>query len=127
MKRLFPLLCLAAALTGWGYDPPTDEQGGVVVSVLGFDENLVKPPTRRMTRVVDGTKPLDVRVTVSNRNAVAVSGVLRVSMNDDWTLDGATEMRLDLASGEGRAVALTARPRPRVLSAAYPIWTLTVF
>ena len=121
MKRLFPLLCLAAVLTAWGYDPPTDEQGGVVVSVLGFDENLVKPPTRRMTRVVDGTKPLDVRVTVSNRNAVAVSGVLCVSMNDDWTLDGATETRLDLASGEGRAVALTARARPRVLSAAYPI------
>ena len=24
MKRLFPLLCLAAVLTAWGYDPPTD-------------------------------------------------------------------------------------------------------
>ena len=119
------LMCAVAAQDALAYRQPQDSLDGVTASIRGFDEDYAAPSLALAAK--DAAAPVPVEVALTNGSKRAVSGVLKVWLNDDWTVDGPVEERVELAAGEAKVVARTARARPSALAALYPVHAAFAF
>lgn len=112
----------AAALA---FPPPTEMKDGVSLTLVGLDQGP-KPARPDWDRRKIGCKvlPADamppIVLALSNGTNKAVSGRLDVWMNEDWTLEPATE-QIEVAPGAVREVTRTAKAKPSVMPGLYPI------
>jgi hypothetical protein len=125
MFAVLALMCVICAQRLCAYYPPRDSLDGVAASIQGFDEDYTSPNLAVAAK--DAAAPVPVVVALTNGSKRAVSGVLKVWLNDDWTVDGPGEERVELASGEAKVVSRTARARPSVLAALYPVHATFAF
>ena len=110
----------AFALSAFAYLPPTAERGGVAMRIVGFDESMEGKGLQVVER--DATKPFPVEIQIENKSSAAVTGSLKVWLNDDWDVLAAPAGEVSVASGETRTFTAAARAKAgRVLAALYPI------
>ena len=116
-----PSLSFAAfALSAFAYLPPTAERGGVAMRIVGFDESMEGKGLQVVER--DAAKPFPVEIRIENKSSAAVTGSLKVWLNDDWDVLAAPTGEVSVASGETRTFTAAARAKAgRVLAALYPI------
>ena len=110
---------LSCASTVFGFNPPTDKQGDVTLSIEGFPETSTKE--HLSLRKVSTDQPLAFTVTLRNARTQPVSGTLRLWLNDDWDVIGTNAMAVQAEPGKTLSFSCTAKARDRVLSALYPI------
>ena len=108
-KKTLLTTAVFCVLTASAFNPPTDEQTGVRLSIDGVPD------------AVFTAKPLNFDITLKNESTLCVSGMVSVWMNEDWDLRAEKIPALTLAPGQTWRHSFTATARPRVLEALYPI------
>ncbi len=121
MKRFFRMIPLLCAACAFAYLPPVDRQSGLELRIMGFDEDSSSKELKVAEVALTGGKPLEINVTAKNQSKAAVSGELRVWMNDDWEVADATR-KIELPAGtENQTFTFIATASPRTLRALYPV------
>jgi len=109
MKTLVLLFSLLLPVCLFAFNPPTDTQGRVTLSVDGVPQ---KTATDR---------PLAFTVRLQNGSDKTVAGTVLVELNDDWQVVGTNAFPVSVAPGQAWQAACSATARERVLSALYPV------
>ncbi|MBP5228498.1 MAG: hypothetical protein J6336_14045 [Kiritimatiellae bacterium] len=113
---------LLATLSASAFLPPVAEQNDISLRIENFDEASPENPKDRSLRVrkVDVSQPFSFTIAVANNRKEPAEGILKVWMNDDWTVSE-TEEAVSLNPGEKKTFTRTATPSDRILNALYPI------
>jgi len=124
--RLSALAVVATlAVSAFAFPPPTIEQGGVSLTVVGLDQGL-KPAKADWDRRKMGCKEFKTEamppivIALSNGTNKAVGGRLEVWMNEDWTLEPASET-VEVPAGTVKEFTRVAKAKPSVMPALYPV------
>ncbi|HRR33641.1 MAG TPA: hypothetical protein P5026_06050 [Kiritimatiellia bacterium] len=117
--RALPAVVLFCAQAVLAFLPPSDKQEGVTLRIEGFVEQST--PERFQAEKVPADQPLAFTVTLVNERAEPVGGTVKVWLNDDWQIVGDDAFTLNAEPGRSASVSCTARAKPTVLNALYPI------
>lgn len=124
MKKLVFGAGMFAAAVALAYLPPVDVKNGIEVRIGTFDQSIDTNPDRYKRKLgvveVDGTKPRQFPVVMSNKTDRAVSGELKVWINDDWTVKGPAG-KVALPARSGITLMFEGSPLERSLAALYPV------
>jgi len=102
------------------FNPPTDRQEGLALSIEGFPEQ--SDERRVAVTKVPSDQPLKITVSLKNDRPQPVAGILTVWLNDDWDLqDGTNAMTFCVGARATATATRTAVAKPGVLNALYPI------
>jgi hypothetical protein len=112
LHRIRNLILLV--VLSWGglvlaFNPPVDKQAGMTMSIDGVAAKVATD------------KPLVFSVTLKNERAQAVSGTLKLWLNDDWQVVGGSEVAISAAPGQSTTITGSAKARGTVLGALYPV------
>ena len=118
-SRFLPALVLLGAQAALAFLPPSDKQEGVTLRIEGFAEQST--PERFAAEKVPADQPLAFTVTLVNERAEPVGGTVKVWLNDDWQIVGDDAFTLAAEPGRSVSVSCTAKAKPAVLNALYPI------
>ena len=113
------LLACTSAGEGWGFDAPRDAQGGVTAAFIGFDEDW--SGKKQKLAEVDARETTQTVVELRNDGERPVSGTFRLTMPDDWTVEGPATEKVVLPPGGTRRLTRTLRGTDRTLPAIYPV------
>ncbi len=100
---------LSCASVVFAFNPPTDKQEGVTLSIEGVAEKVATD------------KPLAFTVTLKNERSQAVAGTVSLWLNDDWQVVGTNAVALSADPGKSVTIPCSAQARGSVLSALYPV------
>ncbi len=114
-----PLAVVAAiaAVCGpaWGYNPPVDKIGPLTVTIEG--------PSEITTR----EQPVPVTVVIQSEADQAVSAILRIGVIDQWTVQPAEPVRVEVAPHGTVRQAFQIQIAERSYSAHYPVHAFVEF
>jgi hypothetical protein len=100
---------LLLANTVCGFNPPSDTQENVTLSIEGVSKRVATD------------RPFAFTVRLENRGSQPVKGTLDVRLNDDWRLAGSNAFEVSVGPGKTWQTACSATALERVLDALYPI------
>ena len=111
MKMFATVLGLSLALLRplLAFNPPSDSQQGVTLSIEGVPQKVA------------ADRPLAFAVRLTNGSDRAMSGTVSLQLNDDWLLDGTNAFAVSVAPGRAWQADCVALPGARVLDALYPV------
>lgn len=112
--RSISLVCAVVLFFSFGggcraFNPPTDTAGPITVGIGDPGE------------VVALEKALPVPVTVKNGGGSAVSGMIRLSVTDDWRVEGKSELGFSVAGGGEVTVPFAVIAGKGTHAALYPV------
>ncbi len=119
LRKVVMFAALSCAGVGFGFNPPTDKQEGVTLSIESFPEEAGMD--RSAVRKVAADQPLAFTVTLKNESAKPVAGTVSLWLNDDWQMVSTNAVALAAEPGKSVTVTCSARARDSVLSALYPV------
>ena len=123
-KTALALVLAVVAARCFAFEPPVRSDGEWSVAIPGFPESVYTNRTHGWTKVVnrevDARKPLGFQVVVSNLADRTKAGLLKVYLNDDWTVEG-PQGRVELAAHEAKTFDYVATGRLGTVNALYPV------
>jgi len=118
---LFALSCMILTLACTpcrfctAYNPPVDKAGPLTVSLEGPAE------------VAQPDQPIPVTVVVTNESAEPISGMLRLSVVDEWTVEPADSIKIEVGAGATVRQSIQVRPGQGSYAAHYPVHAVLTF
>lgn len=109
LKKAALLTAALLSLSSSAFNPPIDENAGMILKITGITEN----------EPVD--QPLRFEVQLINNTPSAAQGTIKIWLNDDWDVTPTETKPLAIPAGESRTLQCTAMAKERVLSALYPV------
>jgi hypothetical protein len=109
MRELAIVLAARLLSSLWGFNAPTDEAGGVKVTISEIGE------IRQLGA------PVAVRVTVRNEGADEARGRVRMQVIDDWVVQGLNPQAFAVDGGQEQALEFAVVPGAHSYAAHYPI------
>ena len=112
LSMLLCMLCLAPA---YGFDPPTDEAGGLKATIIGPERFSVQ------------ASPFTVEVALASSGEEYLSGTVRLAGIDRWTVAPAVPVAFSVKAGEQVSVPFTVTVGPATYDAHYPLHAYAEF
>lgn len=109
------VLAVCSAAPAWAYLPPVDKVGPLTVMIEGPSE------------VADRSQPISIGVVLENSSDQLLSTAVRIGVIDQWVVEPATPVRLQLGPRAIHRQAFQVRIPERCYKAHYPIHAFVEF
>ncbi|HOH31632.1 MAG TPA: hypothetical protein PLC40_18285, partial [Candidatus Hydrogenedentes bacterium] len=103
------LIVLVCAASAWAFNGPEDQAGALKVHLNGPE-------------IIESVEsPLACEAVLTNSGDTSLSGILTITVIDDWMVDGPASLPFSVEPGAEQRIPVTVVPGKDTLNAWYPV------